>query len=183
MRCPAPRPRLAVSLLLLGVLAAGPRLHAQDETSESQLGAPVATGSGPLVATVTAETLHEGEGADGKVLKAWEPARRLKAGDEVYYTIRVKNPGQAAVTDIVVTKRLPFGMRYRRGSAAGPACAVQFSIDGGTTFAPAEKLGRGVDGRPSRKVAEAEYTHVRWVMSRPLAPGATALLRFRATFA
>ena len=28
----------------------------------------------------------------------------------------------------------------------------------------------------------AQYTHIRWQLRNPLAPGATALARFRATF-
>ena len=42
----------------------------------------------------------------------------------------VRNPGEAPVSDVVVTKRLPFGVRYHPGSATGPACKVQFSVDG-----------------------------------------------------
>lgn len=182
MRSTRPGRWLAPIAALLGGLALASAALAQEAASDAQLGAPVATGSGPLETTVSAESLRQEEGADGKVVRTWEPASRLRAGDEVYYTIRVRNPGKAAVTDIVVTKRLPFGMHYLRGSATGPACEVHFSIDGGTHFARAERLGAAADGRPARKVGVAEYTHVRWVLSRPLAPGATALLRFRAIF-
>jgi uncharacterized repeat protein (TIGR01451 family) len=139
-------------------------------------------GSGPLEATISAEILRVEELPDGKQSRTWEPATRLSAGEEVYYTVRVRNPGKVAVTNIVVTKRLPFGVHYKRGSAVGPACEIQFSIDGGTRFATSDQLGVGAGGRPGRKVQASEYTHVRWVLSRPLAPGATALLRFRATF-
>src|SRR5512140_3514237 len=175
---PIGRPLPATAVLgglLACSLALPPVVTAQSDASETQLGAPVATGSGALEATIIAEILREYEGADGKTVRSWEPATRLNAGDEVYYTIRVRNPGKQPVTGIVVTKRLPFGVHYKRGSAVGPACEVQFSIDGGTRFAPLERLGAGTDGRTMRKVQETEYTHVRWILSRPLAPGATAL--------
>ena len=55
--------------------------------------------------------------------------------------------GEDAVTDIVVTKRMPFGVHYILGSAVGPACTVQFSIDGGAKFSVPAKLG-GADGAP-----------------------------------
>jgi uncharacterized repeat protein (TIGR01451 family) len=168
--------------LLTGWLLVSSAAAAQSDGSGVQLGAPVAIGSGALQATIVAEILREEAGADGKTLRSWEPAERLNAGDEVYYTIRVRNPGKQPVTGIVVTKRLPFGMHYKRGSAVGPACEVQFSIDGGTNFAPLERLGAAADGKSSRKVQVSEYTHVRWLLRRPLAPGATALLRFRAIF-
>lgn len=168
---------LAATVVILASPAWG-----QSEEPEGSLGAPVATGSGPLEATIAAETLRVEEQPNGQPLRSWEPATRLSAGDEVYYTIRVRNPGKVAVTNIVVTKRLPFGVQYKRGSAAGPDCVVQFSIDGGTRFDTAEQLGAGAKGKPARKVQVSEYTHVRWLLNRPLAPGATALLRFRATF-
>jgi len=164
------------------VALATPAWGQSGAAAEGPMGAPVAVGSGPLEATISAEILRVEELPDGKQSRAWEPATRLSAGDEVSYTVRVRNPGKAAVTNIVVTKQLPFGVHYMRGSAVGPDCEVQFSIDGGTRFATAEQLGAGANGKPGRKVPPSEYTHVRWVLGRPLAPGATALLRFRAIF-
>jgi uncharacterized repeat protein (TIGR01451 family) len=96
------------------------------------------------------------------------PAGRLEAGDEVHYTIRVRNPGTEAVTDVQVIKRMPEGVQFIDGSAVGPACDVEYSTDGGQTFAPEPPAER--------------FTHLRWSLRRSLPPGATALLRFRATF-
>jgi uncharacterized repeat protein (TIGR01451 family) len=128
----------------------------------------VATGSGPLETTVEMQRLVSEEGPDGAMASRFVEARRLAAGEQVYYTVRVANRGREPVKDIVVTKRLPFGVEYVPGSATGPACVVEFSLNGGATFAPAR--GKGA------------YTHVRWTCGHPLAPGATALLRFRAVF-
>jgi uncharacterized repeat protein (TIGR01451 family) len=87
-------------------------------------------------------------------------AGRLSAGDELHYTIRVTNPGKEPVTDIVVTKRLPFGVHYIRGSAVGPGCKVEVSIDGGTTFSAPTRLGVSAIGkRPTRKVSPSDFTH------------------------
>jgi len=168
--------------LLVTVLGSPLAAWSQEPVPDAQQGAPVASGSGPLEATITAEMLREEEGPGGRKVRTWEPATHVSAGEEIYYTIRVRNPGKQPVTGITVTKRLPFGVLYRRGSAVGPACDVQFSIDGGTQFAPADRLGAATGEKPARKVPVSEYTHVRWILSRPLAPGATALLRFRATF-
>ncbi len=100
---------------------------------------------------------------------------RLSEGDEVQYSIRLRNPGPEQVTDIVVTKRLPTGLRYKPGTAVGPGCVIQVSRDGGERF-----LSEGADGR-SRPEAAA-YSHVRWVLAGPLAPEAVLILRFRAIF-
>jgi uncharacterized repeat protein (TIGR01451 family) len=166
---------------LLALLVASLPSHAAEEPDAQN--APTATGSGPVELEIVIETLVTEPGPGGVEVRRWEPAGRLSAGDELHYTIRVRNPGKEPVTDVVVTKRLPFGMHYIRGSAVGPACTVQFSIDGGNTFAVPAKLGVIPGSKLStRKIAPSEYTHVRWILGKPLVPDATSLLRFRATF-
>lgn len=167
----ARRRLLRAVVAFLAVLTVTPSLAAGTVEAGSGSEAPGAvtvTGSGPVTTAIVVEVLETGQGPDGRVEKRFVEARRLKAGEEVYYTIRVTNPGKTPVEDVVVTKRLPFGVDYIRGSAAGPACDVEFSTDGGNAFEARPKSG--------------EYTHVRWTFGHPLAPGATALLRFRAIF-
>ena len=133
-------------------------------------GAPVivAAGSGPLTTTIQVQKLETSEGPGGETVRQFVEARRLEAGEQLYYTIRVTNPDRRTVTDVTVTKQLPYGVDYVPGSAAGPACRIELSLDGGATFESASDKGA--------------YTHLRWVLEHPLAPGATALLRFRAVF-
>ena len=159
----ATRPATLAALLVLlapgGARAQGPEFSAT--------GAAVATGSDLLETTITVERLVESthpERTPGRFVTA----DRLAAGDELHYTIRVRNPGSEAVTGVQVVKRMPEGVQYLDGSAAGPACDVEFSTDGGQTFAA--------------KPQAPQFTHLRWSLRRPLPPGATALLRFRATF-
>ena len=158
------------------------RVLAQEPADSVSVAA--ATGSGPLATSIEMQKLEVSEGPGGREVRRWIPAERLNAGDEIHYTVRVRNPGKQAVDAVVVTKRLPFGVRYLRGSATGPAAEVQFSIDGGKTFATPETLARAAGGgkKAQRKPLENDYTHVRWVLSKPLGPASTALLRFRATF-
>jgi uncharacterized repeat protein (TIGR01451 family) len=160
-RWPLARPVLG--LLLLGLSAAA--LAAEPELTAT--GAAIATGSDLLETEIVVEKLEPAD-PPSRPHARFVPAGRLEAGDEVHYTIRVRNPGTNAVNDVQVTKRMPFGLHYLPGSAKGPACDIQFSADGGTTFAA--------------KLASGEYTHVRWSMKQPLSPGSTALLRFRAIF-
>ena len=150
-------------------------------SSAPEQGAPIATGTGPLVTTTLVELLETVQEGEGRERRRFVPADRVRAGDEVYYTIRVQNPGRTAVRNVVVTKRLPFGMHYARGSAVGPGAEVQFSADGGENFASAAELEVHIGGQPARRATIEDYTHVRWRLRTPLAPGATALLRFRAT--
>jgi uncharacterized repeat protein (TIGR01451 family) len=157
----------AILVVATGVLAAGP-VRAAPETSGDPSTAVETAGTGPLEARIVAEKLEVSTGPDGREVKRFVEARRLAAGEEVHYTIRVRNPGKEPVGDVVVSKRMPQGVDYVRGSATGPACDVEFSSDEGATYGPEKKT--------------VEYTHLRWTCRKPLAPGATALLRFRAIF-
>lgn len=158
--------RCWVFLALLGTAThPAPTLADDDSAAASVI---ETAGSGPLETSIEVQKLVAREGPDGGTVRQFVDARRLEAGEQLYYTVRVTNPGREPVSDVIVTKRLPYGVDYVPASAAGPACRVELSSDGGVTFA-----------RPSGKGA---YTHVRWIFEHPLAPGATALLRFRAVF-
>jgi len=160
-------PRLCgVFVALLGLAT-----HAAVVAADEAPAAPpvvVATGDGPLDTAIEVQKLVTREGPDGSAIREFVEARRLKAGEQLYYTIRVTNPGQKPVDDVMVTKQLPYGVVYVPGSAAGPGCRAELSLDGGVTF---ERAG-----------SKGAFTHVRWIFEQPLAPGATALLRFRAVF-
>jgi uncharacterized repeat protein (TIGR01451 family) len=177
--------RLSVLALCLVALTGGWNVQviAADPDGPGQ-GVAEVTGSGPLDTTIEVQKLEVREGSGGEEVRRWIAADRLNAGDEIHYTVRVRNAGKQPVDTIVVTKRLPFGVRYLRNSASGPAAEVQFSIDGGRTFGTPDALSRAAsDGRKTaRRALEGDYTHVRWVLSKPLRPSSTALLRFRATF-
>lgn len=177
--------RLPVLALCLVALTGGGIARAiAADPDESTQGVAVVTGSGPLETTIEVQKLDVREGSGGEEVRRWIAADRLNAGDEIHYTVRIRNAGKEPVDSIVVTKRLPFGVHYLRNSASGPAAEVQFSMDGGRTFATPDALSRAAsDGRKNaRRALEGEYTHVRWVLSKPLRPNSTALLRFRATF-
>lgn len=119
---------------------------------------------------------------DGTRVREWLPATDIREGQVVYYTVTIRNPGTKAAHNVVVTKPVPANTRYVAESAAAPGAVVSFSIDGGKTFAPARDLlvrdARGIQ----RAAAPDAYTHIRWRMRYPLAPGAIAYARFRAVF-
>jgi len=156
----------ALAAACLALAVAGP---ARAREAVQTAAAVTTAGSGPLSASIQVERLRIEEGPDGREVRRFVDARRIEAGEQIYYTIYVSNPGRTPVGDIVITKRLPYGVEYVPGSAVGPDCSVQLSADGGEHYVPTARPGTA-------------YTHVRWTCSRALAPGATALLRFRAIF-
>ena len=99
-------------------------------------------------------------------------------GEVVYYTVKVRNPSTAYVRDVVVVQKSPENTSYVPGSASGPSVEVSLSADGGRNFAAERKVSNG--GRNG--AANSPYTHIRWRFRNALAPGSTALARFRAVF-
>jgi uncharacterized repeat protein (TIGR01451 family) len=117
----------------------------------------------------------------GREVFHFVPARLLEQGQVVYYTVRITNQTTVPLRNVAVVQPVPANTVYIADSASGPGANVSFSIDGGQVFAPADALTVEIDG--SKQLAQpAQYTHIRWQLRNPLAPGATALARFRATF-
>jgi uncharacterized repeat protein (TIGR01451 family) len=108
------------------------------------------------------------------------PAAKVVPGDEVVWTIVANNVCTAPAGDVAITNPLPQHMRYVGSSAFGPGASIEFSLDG-TAFAVAEALVVAeADG--SRRAARAdEYSHIRWVLPRPMGPRESWVVRYRAT--
>jgi uncharacterized repeat protein (TIGR01451 family) len=137
-----------------------------------------ATESVELKTELVAE-VRESVDAQDRQLHRMVPARKLAQGQVVYYTLRITNPTPVFANNVVVNQMIPANTTYLPGSAAGPGADVEFSIDGGRTYARAEDLKIGDSGL---RAPPERYTHIRWRLRNPLAPGALALARFRATF-
>jgi uncharacterized repeat protein (TIGR01451 family) len=163
---------VALALSLLAALSAGAEAVVTDPEEGTE-----AQASGPVEIVTIVERLIHNPDADGIEYRPLVQESILDIGDEVQYTIRVTNPGTEPVGELVVTKRLPVGLHYVPGTAVGPDCEVLVSDDGGHEFRGA------TGGRGSHYIdRKIEHSHLRWILAGPLAPGATAILRFRAVF-
>lgn len=118
-------------------------------------------------------------GDDGSQETRLVSADTVLPGDEVVYTLRFSNVSDEPADNIVITNPLPTELSYVDGSASGPDGDVEFSVDGGASYAaPAELEVRSIDGvRPARP---DDFTHIRWIVADALAPGQEAVARFRA---
>jgi uncharacterized repeat protein (TIGR01451 family) len=101
-------------------------------------------------------------------------------GDTVLFTTHYTNRGKQPATDVVITNPIDEHMAYVDRSADGNNARVEFSTDGGKTYNAPEKLtitnAQGLV-RPAR--AE-EYTNIRWTLAKPLSPGGTGSVSFKA---
>jgi len=134
-----------------------------------------------IATELVAEVRENVSTTPGREVYRYVPARLLAQGQVVYYTLRITNQSTVPLRNVAVVQPVPANTTYLADSASGPGAAVSFSVDGGKTFATPEALMIAVEG--STQLARAsQYTHIRWQLRNPLAPGATALARFRATF-
>ncbi len=108
------------------------------------------------------------------------PADHVVPGDEVIYTLEIRNTSAAPVLAPSVRFAIPNHMRYIADSAAGPGAEVSFSVDGGRTFDwPGNLQVAGPAGQP-RPATAADYTHIRWQLKHRLNVNSVAFARFRA---
>src|ERR1700736_2597467 len=116
-------------------------------------------------------------GEAGREFAQLVPASRVVPGDEVIYTLEIRNAGPHDVAAPSVIEAVATHMAYLADTATGPGAEVTSSVDDGHTFAVPESLEvLGVDGRP--RVAKAiEYTHIRWQLRNILKSKSVAFAR------
>jgi hypothetical protein len=108
------------------------------------------------------------------------PADRVVPGDQVIYTLEIRNKGAMSLPPPRVDYPIPEHMRYLDDTAAGPGAEITYSVDGGRTFDRPENLKvRGPDGQ-KRTATAADYTHIRWQLKNILKGKSVAFARFRA---
>ena len=115
----------------------------------------------------------------GDVQRRLIGAESVVPGDELRYTITFTNISGEAAENVVITNPIADSLIYVDGSAFGPGTEIQFSIDGGRTFAPREALTITEEG-VVRAASVEDFTHIRWVMQQELAAGAQGVARFAA---
>jgi len=100
-------------------------------------------------------------------------------GEKVVYTITFRNIGDEPADNVIITNPISGDLLYVDGSAFGPGTDIQFSIDGGKTFANPSELVVTEDG-VTRSAVATDFTHIRWVMQQELAVDAQGTARFSA---
>ena len=129
---------------------------------------------------ITAEVEVKVKAADGSEEVKRVPAAKVPPGTAVIYTLNAKNTSAKPAGDVVMTDPIPAEMEYVDGSVSTQDARVTFSVDGGKSFAAKESLKvRGEDGA-MRAALPADFTHIRWQLEKPLAPGEARAVSFRA---
>lgn len=131
--------------------------------------------------TTTVQKMERVAAPDGSVGSRLVPAEKVIPGDDVHYTITFVNDGKTAADagSVVITNPVPENTHYVADSAFGSGTTIQFSVDGGKTFHPANELSVVRDG-VKMPATSADYTTIRWVFGPALAPAAQSYVSFNA---
>lgn len=138
--------------------------------------------AGPRIEIAISQAREVVEVKGGATTVRLVPTQTASPGDVVQYTLTYANKGDEVARDAAIDDPIPRGTTFLAGSATGEGAQILYSIDGGKSFAPPERLTREVR-LPSgdlerRPAAPSEYTHVRWIIPK-VPPGATGSVGFR----
>lgn len=132
-----------------------------------------------LVSPGAVEKVVSMEYEDGSTETEYVPAEKVEPGEELAYVVSFRNEGSEPEAGMVMTVPVPDDMVYVEDSVIADDAAVDFSVDGGKSFAPRDGL-IVADGDMTRLAFAAEITHVRWTFARAVAPGEEGMLAFHA---
>jgi len=160
--------RCGVALCLFALAAAAAGQGAGNAAHDDKI-------SVKAIAEVTARTSQ-----NGREVARLQAADRVVPGDEVVYTLEIRNTTATPRPPPTVDYPVPEHMRYVADSALGPGAQVSYSIDGGLSFArPEELFVTGADAKKRPATAD-DYTHIRWQLKHVLKGNSLAFARFRA---
>ena len=132
-----------------------------------------------LVIKALAEVETKSE-QNGREIVRLTAADRVVPGDQVVYTLEIRNAGARAVPAPIVIHPVPAHMAYLADSASGPGAELSFSVDGGRSFDRPENLRMIDENRQLRRAKASDYTHICWKLKNSLKSNSVAFAHFRA---
>lgn len=140
----------------------------------------VAEGRIELISLAEVEVKVTNDKGEEELVRFPAAERNVGPGDIIIFTNVYGNKRKEPAEAVVINNPVPQHMVYVEGSAEGEGATIDFSIDGGKTFGQPEELKiKGPDG--SEVLARPEdYTHIRWRLKKPVAPGEQGTVAFRA---
>ncbi len=142
-------------------------------------GSAAAQQEGTLDVQTTVEKVQVTMNDAGEEVTELVPAETVIPGERVIYTTSFRNTGTDAADNVVITNPISENLLYVEGSAFGPGLILEFSVDGGQTFASADALTVS-DDAGERGATPEDYTHIRWSLPDSLDAGAQGVVRFTA---
>ena len=141
----------------------------------------IATGAANAAITATQHAEQEivTRAPSGEETKTRVAAETVIPGEEVIYSLRYANDADEAAEAIVLVMPVPGEVAFVEGSVEGANANVTFSADGGQTYVARGRL-TVAEGGALRPARSNEITHIKWSLTKPLAPRETGEIAFRA---
>jgi len=136
----------------------------------------------PLV--IEAENLMANDARHVALAEAGRDSQAMLAGDIVRYGLTFTNTTEVPVRAVEFIDPVPEGLLYVAETAAADRedVLVEFSIDGGESYTAQPMVVEVVNGeRVERPAPPDRYTHIRWIVTGWVQPGAQVTAQFEAT--
>lgn len=117
----------------------------------------------------------------GKEVQKLLPATKVLPNTVLFYTNTFTNISNKAADNVKLVNPIPKDTLYKKGSAKGANSDITFSIDGGEHWAKPELLTVLDNDGNAVPATEKDYTHIRWIYMKSLAPTEQQNTTFQAT--
>ena len=99
-------------------------------------------------------------------------AAGVQPGEELRYTIEFTNTSTEIIDPgiVVITNPIPEAVEYLEGTAVGDDTEILFSVDGGASFASADRL-TVIEGGVRLPAEARHFTAIRWIYGGILGSG------------
>ncbi len=121
---------------------------------------------------------------EGKWVLEAIPVDQTGPGDVLLFTITYLNRGETDAVDAKIINPIPQGVTYIPQSAEGKDADITCSIDDRKSWhnPPVMVTTKNTLGEEVSQPAPAElYTHIRWIIKKPVLPGQSGQVSFRVT--
>ncbi len=119
--------------------------------------------------------------ADGNEVINYEPAAQVVPGDVIRYVLNLSNESDEAVSGISLTSQIPSDLLIQESTADTPIASVQYSIDGGASFANRSVLVVTAEDGTQRPAEAGDLTNVMWTVHAEIPAGESQTLSYLAT--
>lgn len=136
--------------------------------------------AGALTATQKVEKEITVQQSDGTSETQLVSAAEVTPGEKIVYTVAFTNDSAEPATDIVLAMPVPVDVRFLEGTADKDGAIVQYSVDGGETFAERSALVLPAVGGGTRAASSDNITHIQWRIAGPVPVGASDKISFKA---
>ena len=135
----------------------------------------------PALALTASQTIEREvvvRNADGTEAVKRESADKVTPGDKVIYSLNYFNDEAEAASNIVLVMPVPAEIKYLDGSADMQAAQTTYSVDAGQSFANRDDLLIKLEDGSTRSANAKDITHIRWLVTSPVAPNSGGTLSF-----